>query len=161
MEVVTQGVLLGILATAFMDIWAAVAKYWLRLPTADWALVGRWFGHLPRGTFTHSSIANAPSIRNELVLGWVGHYVIGVIYGLAYAFLVLGIFSAVPSLGSALGFGLATLFAPWLILQPAMGAGFFARRTPRPAVVRLVNISMHSVFGGSLYLAWLLIRRLV
>ena len=55
-------------------------------------------------------------------------------------------------------FGLVTLVAPWLIMQPAMGAGVFATRTPRPTVIRLVNLSMHGVFGVCLYVGWLLIR---
>ena len=40
--IVIQGVLAGVIATFGMDIWAAIAKHVCRLPTADWALVGRW-----------------------------------------------------------------------------------------------------------------------
>jgi len=36
MEIVFQGVLIGVIATLGMDIWAAIVKYVLRLPTADW-----------------------------------------------------------------------------------------------------------------------------
>jgi len=158
MEVLLPGAALGIIATLVLDAWAAIAKHLLRLPTADWGMVGRWFGHMPGGVFAHRSISAAPPIRNELALGWAGHYLIGVLYGLAYLVLVRRVFSLEPSLVSALVFGLATLFAPWLILQPAMGAGVFASRTPRPALVRLVNLSMHAVFGAGLYVGWLLIR---
>jgi Protein of unknown function (DUF2938) len=153
-----QGVVMGIVATMLMDVWAAIAKHLLRLPTANWAMVGRWFGHMRRGVIVHQSMANAAPIRNELALGWAGHYLIGVFYGLTYLYIVQTVFSVEPSLVSALGFGLATLFAPWLILQPAMGAGVFAGRTPNPATTRLVNVSMHAVFGASLYIGWLLIR---
>ena len=59
-----------------------------------------------------------------------------------------------PTLISALVFGLVTLAAPWLVMQPAMGAGIFASGTPRPGIVRFVNLSMHTVFGISLYLGW-------
>ncbi len=48
MDLTIQGVLIGVIATIGMDIWAAIAKYVLRFPTADWAMVGRWFGHMPR-----------------------------------------------------------------------------------------------------------------
>lgn len=152
-----QGVWIGILATVCLDIWAAIAKHVLGLPTADWAMVGRWIGHMPRGVFLHQPISRAAPIRNELALGWIGHYLIGVLYGLAYLYIVQVALSGEPSLISGLGFGVATLCAPWLIMQPAMGAGVFASRTPRPAVVRLMNLSMHAVFGVSLYLGWLLI----
>ena len=158
MEITVEGVLTGVVATVLLDVWAAIAKHLLRLPTADWAMVGRWFGHMRRGVFVHRPISSAAPLRGELAVGWVGHYVIGAIYGIAYLGIVRGLLSVDPSPVSALTFGLATLFAPWLVLQPAMGAGVFASRTPRPVVVRLVNVSMHAVFGGALYVGWLLVR---
>ena len=157
MGIVIQGVLIGAISTFVIDIWAAFIKHILRLPTANWALVGRWFGYLPRGKFIHHSISDSAPIPNELTLGWIAHYLTGICYGIAYLGIVQGVLSRSPSLVSALSFGLLTLVAPWLILQPGMGAGVFASRTPRPGVVRLVNVSMHAVFGISLYGAWLLI----
>jgi hypothetical protein len=49
MEIIERGMLMGLMATASMDVWAAIAKHVFRLPTVDWALIGRWFGHMPRG----------------------------------------------------------------------------------------------------------------
>ena len=141
-----------------MDIWAAVAKYVFRLPTADWAMVGRWFGHMPRGVFVHRPIADSAAIPNELAIGWVAHYVTGLVYGLAYLYIVRVLFSGDPSLISALAFGVVTVAAPWFIMQPGMGAGVFATRTPRPGLMRLINLSMHIVFGISLYAGWILIQ---
>lgn len=158
MDILIQGILIGTIATIGLDIWAAIVKHVLRLPTADWALVGRWFGHMPRGVFVHSPIAESPAIRNELAIGWIAHYCTGVVYGVAYLGIVRVLLSSSPSLVSALIFGLVTLVAPWLIMQPGMGAGLFAAKTPRPGVVRLVNLSMHVVFGASLYAAWLLVN---
>ncbi len=37
-------------------------------------------------------------------------------------------------------------------MQPALGIGFMAARTPNPAAVRLINGSVHAVFGLGLYL---------
>jgi hypothetical protein len=157
MEIVFQGILIGVIATLGMDIWAAIVKHVLRLPTADWALVGRWFGHMPRGVFVHRPVADSDAISNELTIGRIAHYATGIVYGLAYLSIIQILFSSGPMLTSALAFGLLTLAAPWLIMQPGMGAGIFASRTPRPSLMRLVNLSMHLVFGVSLYIAWLLI----
>lgn len=157
MEIVFQGVLIGIMATMGMDAWAVIVKYVLRLPTAHWDMVGRWIGHMRRGRFVHLSIADASPVARELAIGWIAHYFTGVTYGIAYMTIVRGILDRNPTLFSALVFGLVTLAAPWLILQPGMGAGIFASRTPRPGVVRLVNLSMHLVFGASLYVAWQLL----
>jgi hypothetical protein len=158
MPIVIEGALIGAIATVGMDIWAAVAKHLLHLPTSNWAMVGRWFGHMPRGTFVHRPISAAAPIPHELVIGWVGHYLTGIVYGLAYLYIVRALLSGGPSLGSALAFGLVTLAAPWLIMQPAMGVGVFAMRAPRPNVTRLVNLSMHVAFGVSLYVGWILVR---
>jgi hypothetical protein len=158
MELTIQGVLIGVIATIGMDIWAAFVKHVMRLPTADWAMVGRWFGHMPRRVFVHRPISESAPITNELVIGWIGHYVTGIVYGLAYLYIVQIILRSGPSIISAIIFGLITLAAPWFIMQPAMGAGVFATKTPRPGLMRIINLSMHAIFGVSLYVGWLLIQ---
>lgn len=152
-----SGVLIGIIATVAMDIWAMIVKNVFRLPTTNWAMVGRWFGHMRHGVFAHRPIAGADVVKNELWIGWFAHYGTGIIYGLAYLFGVQILLVRTPSLLSALVFGLATLIFPWFIMQPAMGAGVFAAKTARPMIMRLVNLSMHTVFGVFLYVGWLLI----
>jgi len=154
--VIRDGILIGIVATIAMDIWSLLAKHLFRLPTADWALAGRWFGHMPRGVFVHRSIAAAAPIRHELAIGWIGHYVTGVSYGLIYMLVVTIGLDTTPTFVSALIFGLVTLVAPWLVMQPGMGAGVFASNLPNAGIVRFVNLTMHIVFGVSLYFAWLL-----
>lgn len=140
-----------------MDIWSLVAKHLFGLPTADWALAGRWFGHMSRGVFVHRSIAAAAPIPHELAVGWIGHYVTGVSYGLIYMLVVTFALGTMPTLLSALIFGLVTLIAPWLVMQPGMGAGVFASKLPNAGIVRFVNLSMHVVFGVSLYIGWVLV----
>ena len=56
-------------------------------------------------------------------------------------------------LGPALVFGALTVLAPWFVMQPAMGAGFLALKTPTPLRNSLRNLANHSVFGVGLYLA--------
>ena len=63
------------------------------------------------------------------MLGWFAHYAIGI----ALAALLLAIggleWARHPSLALALGFGLVSVALPFLILQPALGAGIAASRT--------------------------------
>ncbi len=75
MNILLQGVLIGVIATIGMDIWSLIAKHVLKLPTADWAMVGRWFGHMPRGEFVHQGISQSAEVPNELAIGWLAHYV--------------------------------------------------------------------------------------
>jgi hypothetical protein len=58
-----------------------------------------------------------------------------------------------PSLLPALGVGLASVAAPWFVMQPAMGSGIASSRTPAPARNRLRSLANHTVFGAGLYLA--------
>jgi hypothetical protein len=160
MGMATQAFLIGIVATIGMDLWATIVKYIFRLPATDWAMIGRWFGHMPRGVFVHHPISESPAIRHELAIGWIAHYVTGVVYGFLYLYIVVALFSSTPSLGSALVFGIATLVAPWFIMQPGLGMGVFATQAPRPDLIRLINLSMHVAFGASLFLGWLLLQLL-
>jgi hypothetical protein len=45
-------------------------------------------------------------------------------------------------------------------MQPAMGAGLAARRTPRPQAARLHSLAMHVVFGLGLYASALALHSL-
>lgn len=151
--------LTGIVATAMIDLWASVLRVGFRLPTTDWGLVGRWFGHMPRGVFLHDSIGKATPIPHERAIGWIAHYGVGILYAFSYLVIVQVLLVEAPSLSSALVFGAATVAVPWLIMQPGLGLGFLASRAPRPNLIRLIGLSVHLVFGASLFLgSWLLAK---
>ena len=59
--------------------------------------------------------------------------------------------------GAALALGINTVAAPLLVMQPAMGAGFAASRTPTPLKNCLRSLANHTVFGFGLYLSALAI----
>ncbi|MFO1273566.1 MAG: DUF2938 domain-containing protein [Rubrivivax sp.] len=144
--------LIGIGATVLMDLWLWLLSR-LGVPTAGFAMVGRWVGHFGRGTFAHAAIAKAAPVRFELGLGWLTHYVIGI----AYAALLVGVQGAAwlerPTPGPALALGVMTVAAPWFVMQPAMGAGFLALKTPTPLKNSVRNLANHAVFGLGLYVA--------
>jgi len=152
MELVLISIVIGVVGTAAIDIWAEILSRGFKLPTTNWGMVGRWFGHLPKGKFIHSPISRSTRIKHELTIGWVLHYAIGISYGFAYMLIVQGN----PSAMSAIGFGLVTVLVPWFVLQPGLGLGCFARLAPKPNVVRILNLSMHSIFGLGLYAGWIL-----
>jgi hypothetical protein len=61
-----------------------------------------------------------------------------------------------PTIGPALLVGIGTVLAPFLVLQPGMGAGVAASRTPRPVAARVQSLVTHTVFGLGLYAsAWI------
>ena len=65
-----------------------------------------------------------------------------------------------PTIGPAMAVGLGTIVAPWLVMQPAMGAGVAGSRTPRPRSTRLRNLATHAVYGVGLYLTALAVTAL-
>ena len=144
-------VVIGLGATAFMDVWALFLKRAFSVPSANYCLVGRWFRHMPEGTFTHASIVDAARKRFECIVGWIAHYVIGAVYGLALVAIVSGDWLARPTLLPALLFGVGTVLAPFLIMQPSFGLGIAASRTPAPTQARLRSLMSHTAFGVGLF----------
>ena len=153
MDTQMQVLFTGIGATAFMDVAMVARERFLGIPQPDYGFVGRWLGHMAHGQFAHPRIAAAPAVRGERAIGWAAHYASGIAFaGLLYGIAGDGWFRA-PTIGIALAVGIATVAAPFLVMQPAMGAGFAANRTPRPNAARAQSIATHAIFGLGLYAA--------
>jgi hypothetical protein len=144
-------ILVGLGATLFMDLWAVFVKRALGIAPANYCLVGRWVCHMPRGIFTHASIANASKRPLECTVGWITHYAIGVLYALVLVALVSDRWLMQPTLLPALLFGVGTVLVPFLIMHPAFGLGVAACRTPNPSQARLKSLMAHTAFGVGLY----------
>jgi hypothetical protein len=151
MEYPLFALVIGAGATAVMDLWSVIRKTLLGIAPPDYGLVGRWLGHMARGRFRHEAIAASAPVRGELVIGWTAHYLTGI----AYAALLIAVWGLAwvrqPTIGPALIVGIGTLAAPFLLMQPGMGAGIAASRTPRPAAARLQSLINHAAFGLGLY----------
>lgn len=145
-------VLVGIGATALMDLWLFLLAR-LGVPTTSFALIGRWVGHMRHGRFAHLAIAKAPPVRGERGLGWLTHYAVGIGYAALLVAVMGDTWLAQPSVLPALALGVATVAAPWFVMQPAMGSGVLASKTPSPLRHCLRNLAHHAVFGSGLYLA--------
>lgn len=154
-DIIPGAVAIGVGATVVMDLWALMLRRGFGVASLDLALLGRWIGHGARGRFRHQSIARAAPVRHERVIGWSAHYTIGI----AFAALLLAMWGLEwlnrPTLMPALVVSWATLVAPFFVMQPAMGLGIAASRTPRPNVARLRSVVTHTVYGVGLYAsAW-------
>jgi hypothetical protein len=158
MNVLIAAVFIGIGASIAMDLWGILRQRLLGVPPLDYALVGRWLAHLPRGRFRHHPIGATPAVKGEHTLGWIAHYLIGI----AFVALLLSMWGSAwlrhPTLGPALIVGLSTVLLPFLLMQPAMGAGIAASRTPRPWTARVHSVLTHGVFGLGLYVTGCLWR---
>ena len=151
MDYLVFSFLIGVGATAVIDAWGVARKRLLGIPPLDYALVGRWFAHMARRRFRHHRIAAAPAVKGGRLMGWGAHYLTGI----AFAAVLLAIWgldwALHPTLGPALIVGIGSVAAPFLLMQPGMGAGVAASRTPRPAAARLQTLVTHAFFGLGLY----------
>lgn len=151
---------IGTGATLVMDAWLIVLRR-LGVRTASFGLIGRWVAHIFRGRWVHASIAKAEPVKGEDALGWGVHYAIGIVFaGLLVSITGTGWIQA-PTVAPAILFGVISVAAPLLVMQPAMGSGFLAMRTPTPFANCLRSLVNHSVFGAGLYLAALAVARVV
>ena len=151
MRMITSALIIGIGASALMDLWNLFLKLAFGMPSLNYCLLGRWLAHMPAGTFRHASIARARPLPLECPIGWIAHYSIGV--GLAAGFLLIvsDRWLVDPSLLPAVLWGVATVVFPMFVMQPALGLGVAASRTPNPMQARLKSLATHTVFCIGLY----------
>ncbi len=159
--VVLGTVAVGLGATLFMDLSAMLLKRAFSITSPNYCLVGRWFCHMPKGTFTHLSIADASQEHLECAVGWIAHYVIGAIYALMLVAIVSGGWLTRPTLLPALLFGVGTVLVPFLIMHPSLGLGVGASRTPNPTQARLRSLMAHTAFGIGLYVCAVGVSRML
>jgi len=141
----------GIFATIVLDIWQRILRATTGLPVTNWGIVGRWFGHMPHGRFVHAAIAEVEPIAGEVAIGWIMHYLIGVLYGVVYVGLIVVVLSGVPTLLNGLLFGLASVVIPWFLMQPALGLGAMGSKAPNPNIPRYSALAAHCIYGVALY----------
>lgn len=150
-DVWLTGVVMGLVATLSMDCWAILVNRVTRQPPPNWGVPGRWVAHMPQGRVFHEDIAAADPVAGENAIGWVFHYAVGIAYGITLAVIMGPAWLAAPTFLPALVFAIATIGFGWFLMQPGMGAGIAASRTPDPWRARVLGLAAHTVFGIGLW----------
>ena len=154
-------IFIGLGATLTFDVWSLFLRYAFKITPSNFCLVGRWLRTMPEGIFKHSSIASAPRKSAECTIGWIAHYGTGVLFAVAFLALASNHWLQRPKLIPAIVFGIVTVLAPFLIMQPAFGYGVAASKTPNPVEAMLRSLMNHAVFGIGIYLFGLLLSWLL
>ena len=154
----TSTILIGLGATLTFDLWGLFLKYVFRITPSDICLVGRWLRYMPEGIFRHANIKAAAQKNSECKVGWTAHYMIGITFAITFVALVGDAWLHRPSLLPAILFGIVTVLAPFLIMQPAFGLGVAAAKTPNPVQARVRSLLNHSAFGFGLYFFGVLVN---
>lgn len=142
-----------------MDLWLLFLKL-MKVPTPNFALVGRWAGHGMTGKWAHVSIAAATSYaRRSGAGGWLVYNGVG----MAFAGLLVAIAGTTwirhLTLPAAMAVRIGSVVAPLFVMQPAMGAGIASSRMAASSRNCLRSLINHAVFDGGLYGAALSSRR--
>jgi len=151
-----SALIIGIGATAIMDIWALFLKVAFNIPSLNYAFVGRWLGHLPKSQIVHQNIGTSPVIKGEMMIGWIAHYAIGVIFAAALLLIVGLAWSRSPHAIPALMTGIVTVGFPFLVMQPCFGMGVAASKLDDSHIAQFKSLLAHTVFGIGLYVSALI-----
>lgn len=143
---------IGISATFLMDLWSAMMRR-MGIATLNYGLLGRWCLHWQNGIWFHSSIKDAAPVRGENIIGWALHYITGIVFAFVLLTTAPPVWIHSPTAAPALLFGGVTVLIPWLVLQPALGAGLAGTKMPHPWRGRAAGFATHLIFGFGMYLS--------
>lgn len=150
-RLITNAVIIGIGATIVMDLWGILLKSILGIVPLNYALVGRWLTYIPKGMISHNNIHTVKPVALEALIGWVVHYLIGIVFSTVLVILMGNTWLTSPSIVPAIIFGSFTVVFPYFIMQPCLGLGIAAAKTPKPNVARFRSLLTHTIFGLGLY----------
>ena len=105
---------------------------------------------LKNASFYNPNIAQMPSVRYEVYIGWIFHYYISICWSVIYYFFFI-IVGLEMTYFTGLIFGALTTLAPLLIFLPFTGQGIFAKNTGIPIKTSLMFLIRHSIYGISMY----------
>jgi len=146
--IVIEMILMGIFATYFMDLLAGIlVKRKVIHSYIGPEAVGRWFLYMFKGKFTHKDILKTPALNSENLWGFLSHYLIGIVLAGIYLFLELWVPIVSDQLWMPFVFGIATVILPWFWLNPCMGFGFLASKSPNRAHIIRTSLVNHTNFG--------------
>lgn len=156
-EVLLGAAITGIGATLILDLWSIFLRLAFKVPSPNFCLVGRWLRHMADGVFSHVNIMAAAQKPAECAIGWIAHYIIGVLFALSFVLLATPAWLASPTPVPALIFGIVTVAFPFFIMHPGFGLGVAASKAPNPTEARVRSLLSHAVFGAGLYISAVLL----
>ena len=133
-------IIIGVISCCAMDLWQRFLKFSFGINPSDWAVVGRWFIlSISKGKIYNPDIDNEPVIKKELLIGWLVHYSVAILYSFVF-FILIKYEIFIASFFDGIKFGLLSVVIPWFFFMPILGKGFLAIKTPSPLLLSLIHI---------------------
>lgn len=115
-------IIIGVGATFAMDIWSFILSLF-KIKSLNYSLLGRWVGCIPKGKFFQDKIFNSPSLKNELIIGWLSHCIIGISFVFLLVFVCGKDWLTNLTLQPAILIGLFTIVAPFFYYAACIWIG--------------------------------------
>ncbi len=155
--ILVGGFLSGLIATFMFDVYQYSLSYAYDIDRPRWHLVGRYFIGIRKQKYIRDDLINDHNENNELLYGYLIHYIIGIIYGYLYVILNYLFFEEVSIL-LAFFIGFLTVLGNWCIMMPfAFNLGFFAAKIDIQYKLMVQNLLAHFVFGVGLFIGYNLV----
>lgn len=158
MNTTLKTILVGIGATATVDFFTLILNLFTHKGHGI-LYIGRWVVYLFKGTFFHYTIIETPAVDNELLIGWLAHYTIGILFAFSLVVVFGKKWLERSNLLVAMIIGNLTLFFPICILQPAVGFGIAFSNLPQTGFLLAKIISIHIVYGLGLYFTAITLKK--
>ena len=141
-------VIIGIVSCLSMDMWQRLLKLLYDINPSDWGVVGRWFVLVVfRGKIYNPTIDEEVPIKNELMIGWIVHYSVAILYSVFF-FILLKYEICGASLMNGIIFGLISVIIPWFFFMPVLGKGFLGIKTQSPFMACSLAVGSHIAIGA-------------
>lgn len=147
--------LAGLFATYCMDFVAMnmIRKQVIKLDGVQVvpSLLGRWTIAILKGYIFHQDIRQCPPFKDEIKVGIIMHYAIGMVLAIIFS-LLRPIYEDhfITTVFLGISYGLVTSILPWFIMYPSMGFGILARKLDIKKHIVMFSLINHLVFGLSL-----------
>lgn len=147
-----NGILIGIIATLLFDLYQNSLFYAYNINKPKWNLIGRYFYGYINKKYFRKDLENDEIIKNELIIGYIVHYIIGSVFGVIYSLTITFLFPELK-LTIAIAIGFITVLGNWCFLMPfALNIGFFASKKDENKQIMVQNLLAHFIFGIGLFI---------
>jgi hypothetical protein len=144
---IITGVAAGVIGTLVMDMFNYLFARAGKISKIDISMIGRMTAGWLSGRFFYENPAELKQVTNEIFLGIVTHYAIGISLALPY---VLGwhlFIGGSNSAAWAIPYGILTTVASWFFVFPSMGLGICGLKSPEKLKATFSSLANHIFYG--------------